>query len=147
MPSLAIRTAKPARTRHVDLSNFAYPMIAVGTAAAVGVRMVDLAGRALDPVGGMALVAQADPGLNLTGLGGILLGLGGIALKGYELYIKHNVETAGLSEEVAHLRDQVTVLAKEVHKLRTHIVNEWKQYDRPLPPDFWQSGEHEGPKP
>ena len=126
--------------------NFAYPMIAVGTAVAIGVRMVDLAGRALDPVGGMALVAQADPGLNLTGLGGILLGLGGIALKGYEIYNKHNLETVGLGDEVKYLRHQVAVLAKEVHTLRTHIVNEWKQYDRPLPPDFWQSGEHEGPK-
>lgn len=146
MPSLTLRTAKPARTRHVDLSNFAYPMIGLGAAAALGVRLISMAGHAMAEGGDVGLLAQADPELSITGLGGIVLGLGGIGLKAYEIYVKHNVETVGLAEEVTHLRDQVTVLANEVHKLRTHIVNEWKQHDRPLPPDFWQSGEHEGPK-
>lgn len=128
----------------MSFESFAYPMIAVGSAVAVGVRMIDLIGRSVGAEGAMHMLAQADPGLNLTGLGGILLGLGGIGLKAYEIYVKHNVETVGLAGDVTDLKHQVTVLAHEVHKLRTHIVNEWKQYDRPLPPDFWQSGEHEG---
>lgn len=125
----------------MDPSNFAYPMIGLGAIVAVSVRLISMAGHAFAAGGEVSLLAQADPELSITGLGGILLGLGGIGLKAYEIYVKHNVETVGLAEEVNHLRDQVAVLTKEVHKLRTHIVAEWKQHDRPLPPDFWQSGE------